>query len=82
MVNGQEILAALPNDLSSLLGWVILSFKIFLGLVGIYFVFWLVNLVINSKKNKLLKEILQNLQEINKKISKSSIDEIKLKNKK
>jgi len=39
------------------------------GLIGIYLIFWIVNFIFNIRKNKLLKEILRNLEEINEKFN-------------
>ncbi|MEK6891276.1 MAG: hypothetical protein AABX03_04005 [Nanoarchaeota archaeon] len=66
---------ALSNITSVFGGGVEDSFKLLItilqivgGLIGIYLIFWIVSLILSLKKNKVLKEILQNLQEINNKI--------------
>lgn len=49
---------------------IVLFGQIILGIVGIYALIWLVNLFFNIKKNKLLKEMLENLKQINEKLDK------------
>ncbi|MFA6022952.1 MAG: hypothetical protein WC781_02585 [Candidatus Pacearchaeota archaeon] len=43
---------------------------VIIGLAGIYLIFWIINLVVSQKKNKLLKEILENVKQINRKLNK------------
>jgi hypothetical protein len=68
MVVGEVIsdLSNLQLDINSL----VTIFRIIGGLFGLYVVFWVVNLFINWKKNRFLKDILENVEEINKKLEK------------
>ncbi len=62
------------GDLSNLeigVNSLVTIFQIIGGLFGIYVIFWIINLFINWKKNRFLKEILENIKEINKKIEKN-----------
>jgi hypothetical protein len=60
----------IANNLEQNLGWIITLGQIFLGIVGITVIFWIINLFINYRKNKLLKQIISNLEEINMKLGK------------
>ncbi|HLD98563.1 MAG TPA: hypothetical protein VI815_04510 [Candidatus Nanoarchaeia archaeon] len=67
---------ALENITSTFGGNVEDSFRLLItimqilgGLIGIYLIFWIVNFIFNIRKNKLLKEILRNLEEINEKFN-------------
>jgi len=44
-------------------------FKVIGGVIGLYVIFWAINAFLNARKNKVLKGMLVNLQEINKKLS-------------
>ncbi len=67
MAVGEVSISILEENLKFL----ITIFKVIAGVVGIYLVFWLINLILNIKKNRILKKILSNLEEINKKLGKS-----------
>jgi uncharacterized membrane protein YuzA (DUF378 family) len=43
---------------------------IILGIAGVYLIFWIITAVINYRRNKITKEILENVKEINRKLSK------------
>lgn len=43
-------------------------FKVVAGIAGIYAIFWIANFFMSLRKNKILKEILLNLKEINDKL--------------
>ena len=61
------------SGLEENLKFLITLFQIIAGVVGVYLVFWLINLIINIRKNKILKQILSNLEEINDKLGKPKI---------
>ena len=46
----------------------IFLFKILGGLFGVYVLILLVNMISNIRRNRLLKKIIENLEEINKKL--------------
>jgi len=66
MAVGEIAVSTLEENLKFL----ITIFQIIAGVVGVYLVFWLISLIINIRKNKILKKILLNLEEINKKLGK------------
>jgi hypothetical protein len=65
-------------DVGSILGseivdsvrWLVTAFKIFLGIVGISFIFWIITFIINRKRDNKINEILQNVKEINANLNK------------
>lgn len=71
-MNITAISDVLNPSLGETLSWITTGFKVFLGIVGIYFIFWIINMIINHRKNKMLKEILVNVKEINVKLGKKS----------
>jgi len=47
-------------------------FQVIGGILGIYVIYWIVNTFINNRRIKVLKRILQNVEEINKKLDKKN----------
>ena len=70
MANVSEVIATLPDSFNGAVGWAIIGVKIFIGLIGLYFLFWLVSLFLNYRKNRMIKEVLKNVKEINNKLGK------------
>ena len=67
MAVGEVAISGLEENLKFL----ITMLQVIAGVVGIYLVFWLINIVINIRKNNILRQILSNLEEINEKLGKS-----------
>ena len=44
-------------------------FQVIGGILGIYVIYWIITTFINNRKVKVLQKILQNLEEINKKLN-------------
>jgi hypothetical protein len=62
----EEVLPELQTNLDGL----IILFQIIGGILGVYVIFWTINVFINARRVKALKMILKNVEEINKKIKK------------
>jgi len=56
------------SNLEQAMANLIFLFKIFGGLFGVYILVLLVNMISNIRRNRLLKKIIENLEEISKKI--------------
>jgi len=65
-----EVSSILGSEIVDSVRWLVTAFKIFLGIVGISFIFWIITLIINRKRNNKINEILQNVKEINAKLGK------------
>jgi len=72
ITSGSEVIANIPTDFSSLTGLIGTIFKVVIGIAGVYVLFWLISLFVSHRKNKLLKKILSNVEEINAKLDKKS----------
>lgn len=70
LTTGKEVIAAIPTDLTALINWIGFGFQVIIGLAGVYLIFWLISMFVSHRKNKLLKKILKNLEEINSKLGK------------
>ena len=64
-----DVITALP-ELQGPINTLILILKVIGGIIGIYLIFWIINMIINARKVKYIKEILANVQEINQKLKK------------
>lgn len=65
-----EVSSILGSEIVDSVRWLVTAFKIFLGIVGISFIFWIITLIINRKRDNKINEILQNVKEINAKLGK------------
>ncbi|MFA5992569.1 MAG: hypothetical protein WC796_02610 [Candidatus Pacearchaeota archaeon] len=72
MADLNGVISTLPSGVTGFVNWAVIGFKIFLGLVVLYFVFKLVGLFLNYRKNRMIKEVLTNVKEINSKLGKRS----------
>ena len=61
-------MAVLPANIEQSVGSLVTLIQIFLGVVGAYFIFWIINLIVSSRRIKLMREILENIKQINKKL--------------
>ncbi|MBI2628810.1 hypothetical protein HYW74_01875 [Candidatus Pacearchaeota archaeon] len=68
--NATPVIASALEDKFDFL---ITIFKVIIGVVGVYLIFWLINLIINIRKNSILRRILENLEQINEKLGKSRL---------
>ncbi|HRZ85936.1 MAG TPA: hypothetical protein P5277_04120 [Candidatus Paceibacterota bacterium] len=68
ITNGKEVIANIPTDFSSFTGMITTIFKIIIGIAGVYFILWLISLFVSHRKNKILKKILKNVEDINNKL--------------
>ncbi len=57
-------------ELSESLKPLIRIFQIIGGLLGVYILFWTINVFVNTRRVRVLKKILENVEEINKKLGK------------
>lgn len=64
-----EDLALLVPELEAPLNSLIRILQVIGGIIGVYVLFWFVNMVINARRIKILKRMLTNLEEINAKLS-------------
>jgi len=55
----------LPPEILSNAEVLVTIFQIIGGLIGVYVIFWFINMVINARRVKLLEKILNELQEMN-----------------
>lgn len=63
-------LTGLPSEFSQGLENLILLFQILGGVFAVYVVVLIINMIANLRRNKHLKKIIENLEEINKKMNK------------
>ncbi|MEA3329810.1 MAG: hypothetical protein U9Q06_03640 [Nanoarchaeota archaeon] len=76
----EEVVSNFP-EFETTFNSLITLFKIIGGILGIYVLFWIINVLINSRRIGVLNKILKNLEEINEKLGKSE-KIVKKKNKK
>lgn len=57
-----------PTTLEESIGALVTIFQIIGGLIGVYIIFWTISSFINARRNKVLRKILENVEEINKKL--------------
>jgi hypothetical protein len=63
----EEMIETIP-ELGTTIQAVATILKVIGGLFGIYILILLINMISNIKRNRLLKQIIENLNEINKKL--------------
>ncbi|MFA5020366.1 MAG: hypothetical protein WC533_04705 [Candidatus Pacearchaeota archaeon] len=66
----EEVASSLGPDFAESFNSIATILQIIGGIFGIYVIFWAINLFINFRKNKTLKNILKNTEEINAKLGK------------
>lgn len=66
----QNVTEVIGAGLQKSIETLITAIGIVIGLAGIYLVFWIINMIVNYRRNKLIKELLENVKDINKKLRK------------
>lgn len=64
---GEELLNIVP-ELEGPIKTLTLILKIIGGIIGVYVIIWFINMVINARNARVLKKILDNVEEINMKL--------------
>ena len=67
----EEVITSIGGDFGESMKMLITILQIVGGLVSIYLIFLIINLFFNIRKNKVMKEILNILKEINEKLDKN-----------
>lgn len=68
----QNVSGVIEQGLEQSIETLISILGIVIGIAGVSLIFWIITLIINYRREKIIKDILKNVEEINNKINKSA----------